>query len=201
MTPDPYQGYEQMVRLVGKRHAKCWFSNYEVGNDEHTKLRQIALDTAKQYARSLKHNKGDGRNLIMMGDVGTGKDHLAIAVMRAAAIGLRMSARMRRGSELCNECRMNLLNNGKDVPHDLTEVELLVISDIEPNPIKPASEFEDRAFLELIDQRYRNMLPTVVTSNKNSKQEIAESIGRRSADRLFENADIALFTWPSYRGQ
>lgn len=196
-----YQGYDQMVSLVGKRHAKCWFDNYEIGHDEHTPERQAALDIATSYARSLKHNKGNGRNLIMMGNVGTGKDHLAIAVMRAATIGLRMSSRLRRGSVICSECRQNLLQNGRDIAHDLSQVELLVISDIEPNPIKPASEFEERSLLELIDQRYTQMFPTVVTSNKKSKAEIAEAIGKRAVDRLFENAATIIMEWPSYRGR
>lgn len=196
-----YQGYEQMVLLVGKRHARCWFDNYEIGNDQYSHGRKYALDVATAYARALKNNKADGRNLIMMGNVGTGKDHLAIAVMRAATVGLRLSSRLRRGSVICNECRQNLLHNGKDVAYDLSQVELLVISDIEPNPLKPASEFEERALLELIDQRYTQMLPTVVTSNKKSKSEIADAIGKRAADRLFDNAETVVMEWPSYRAR
>ncbi len=195
---EPFKGYEIIKRIVGKRHATCWFDNYEIGNDEYTARRAHALKTAKSYALALKSVKESGRNIIFTGSVGTGKDHLAVSILRAAC-SLHFSCRFRRGSVLCSECRQHSLEKGQDVPYDLWNVELLVISDIEPHAEKPGTEFEKRALLELIDRRYTAMLPTVVTTNKLSRVELSESIGQRAVDRLFEGAEIVPMRWPSRR--
>lgn len=133
-----------------------------------------------------------------MGSCGTGKDHLAVSVLRAA-VGLGMSTRLRRGSVICAECRKSTMETNCDVPSDLWQIELLVISDIEPHADKPASDFEQRALLELIDRRYTAMLPTVITSNKKDRKQLSEAIGSRLVDRLFEGASVVPMTWDSYR--
>lgn len=197
---EPFRGYEIIKKIVGKRHAQCWFDNYEIGNDEFTPQRKHALNAAKDYARSLKDNPQSGKNIIFTGSCGTGKDHLAVSILRVAC-SLRLATRFRRGSILCSECRKHLLENAQDVPYELWSVDVLVISDIEPHAEKPASEFERRALLELIDRRYTAMLPIVVTTNKATRSDLVDSIGERVVDRLFEGAEIVPMSWPSYRGR
>lgn len=202
MTEDdaqPFKGYDKMVQVVGKRHATCWFDNYETPNDEDVAFRKHALSEAIRYAKALKTEQRSGRNIIFAGSCGTGKDHLAVSVLRAA-LSYNMGAKYIRGSVLCSECRKHSLEHSQDVPYAMWNVDLLVISDIEPHAEKPATEFERRALLELIDRRYTAMLPTVVTTNKNTKPELVESIGERVVDRLYEGAVIVPMIWPSYRG-
>jgi DNA replication protein DnaC len=92
-----------------------------------------------------------------------------------------------------------MLENAVDVPSELYSVDLLVISDIEPNSRKPATDFEERAITELVDRRYGQMLPTVVTTNKESRSDLVRSIGERAVDRLWEGAVKVPMFWPSYR--
>lgn len=197
-TAESFEGYSVLCRIVGKRHAPCWFTNFDVGSDSYTPDRIFALEGARQYAIDMKSNPQSGQNLIMMGNCGTGKDHLAVSVLRAA-LSFGLSVRYVRGSVLCNECRKNMLENAVDVPHELKSVDLLVISDIEPNSNKKATEFEERALMELIDYRYTRMLPTVVTSNKTARSELVNTIGERAVDRLWEGAVKLPMFWPSYR--
>jgi DNA replication protein DnaC len=195
---EPFRGYDMMVRLVGMKHATCWFDNYNVGDDEYAGLRQSALNKARQYAIDLRDDPRSGANLILLGSCGTGKDHLAVSVLRAA-ISYKMSVRYIRGSVLCSECRQHTLDTGRDVPRDIASIDLLVISDIEPNANKNATDFEERALLELIDYRYTQMLPTVVTSNKKNRSELSTCIGLRTVDRLWECGTRVVMNWGSYR--
>jgi DNA replication protein DnaC len=188
-----------MVHLVGRRFAACWFDNYEIGDDENRDDREYALDTVKEFACSLKDNPRSGTNLILMGTCGTGKDHLAVSVIRAA-VAFGLSTRYERGSVLCSICRKHNLEFSEEVPLQILNVDLLVVSDLEPNPNK-ASDFEERALTRLIDYRYSHMLPTVVTSNLPSRSAISKIIGERIADRLFHGSIDVPMIWPSYRKQ
>lgn len=194
---EPFLGYKKMCDLVGPRYAKCWFDNYQLGDDENRPHRQNAIDTARQYAIDLRDKPGSGRNLIMMGMCGTGKDHLAVAVARAALV-FRINVKYVRGSVLCNLCNEHKREHASDVPHELLNVELLVISDIEPTPYK-ASDFEERALLTLIDYRYGKLLPTVVTSNACSIDEMSAVIGERTVSRLFHDAIVVPMMWADFR--
>ena len=193
-----FKGYERMERIVGKRFAGCWFDNFEIGADDFTELREYARDTCKVYARSLT-DIVHGQNLILMGSVGTGKDHLAVSVLRAA-MSSGISVRYERGSVICGICRKSFLENSEEVPYELLNVDLLVISDIEPTPNK-ASDFEERAILRLVDYRYTHQLPTIITSNLSSRSHMSSVIGERTTDRLFEGAVVVPMLWPSYRGE
>lgn len=193
-----FKGYERMLQIVGPRYAECWFTNYQIGTDESRGERKDALDKVRLYAQNLKNPEWKGRNLILMGACGTGKDHLAVSVIRAAFC-FGMDARYVRGSVLCSICRQHLRETAADVPEDLWKIDLLVISDVEPNPTVPASEFEERALMEVIDRRYGAMLPTVVTSNTTSRSSLAKFIGQRTVDRLFHDAVVVPMLWTSYR--
>jgi DNA replication protein DnaC len=198
-SPEPFRGYKSMCNRVGRRYAQCWFDNYEVGNDKWAPHRKHALQSAKDYASLFITNKTTSKNLIMMGSCGTGKDHLAVAVVRAI-LSLGINVKYIRGSVLCGQCREHNLEHGSDVPHDMLNAEMLVISDIEPNPNK-ASDFEERALLSLIDYRYAQMLPTVVTSNAISKVNLCEIIGKRTVSRLFHDAVFVPMMWDDYRSK
>lgn len=197
-TAVPFRGYDVICRTVGRRHASSWFTTFDTGDDQYAEERLFALETARQYAIELKDNPLSGRNLILMGTCGTGKDHLAVSVLRAA-MSYGISAAYVRGSVLCSECRRSALENASDVPRKFKTVGLLVISDIEPNSTKPATDFEERAIMELVDFRYSEMLPVVVTTNKDNRSELSKAIGERTVDRLFDGAIRVPMIWPSHR--
>jgi DNA replication protein DnaC len=196
---EPFRGYNRMCSLVGPRYARCWFDNYKVGNDEAAEYRESALEDAVEYARRLKVNKGSGENLLLIGSCGTGKDHLAVAVSRAA-LSFGMNVKYMRGSVLCRHCVEHNKEHGTDVPYETLNVDLLVISDIEPNANK-ASDFEERALMTLIDYRYTQMLPTVVTSNSRTLDDLAEIIGERIVSRLNHFCALVPMIWDDYRSQ
>lgn len=189
--------YDQMARIVNPRYAGCRLDNYEVGSDQYAKRRSRALEKAEMYAKALRASPRSGQNLIMFGRCGTGKDHLAVGVIRTT-LGRGMAVKYIRGSVLCSVCREHNLEHATDVPHDYMNADLLVISDIEPNEGK-ISEFEARALMTLIDHRYCHLLPTIITSNLMSMAVLSELVGERIVDRICEGAIIIPMIWDSYR--
>ncbi len=190
-------GRDRMVRLVGERYADCGFSNFAVGNDKHTPSRQKQLDRVRSYAADILQHRESGRNLIMIGTCGTGKDHLAAAVMRHAMFkGLNVI--FTRGTSLAERMVLSL-KSGEKLDERLHSWDILCISDIEPHGHAEASPYVLASFLDLIDERYRRKLPTIVTSNVENREEMAKAIGRRCVERLLHDAVVARMVWPSAR--
>lgn len=190
-------GRERMVRLVGERYADCGFTTFSVGDDAFTRKRQAAKDMALQYATTIVEQRQSGRNLIFVGSVGTGKDHLASAVVRTI-VGHGMSVAYARGSVLANE--MLAVLKGDPLPEKYATRDFLVVSDIEPRGDKETSVFFQTSILDLIDERYRAKLPTIITSNIETRDAMNKAIGKRTMDRLCEDAVIIKMCWNSYRG-
>ena len=80
---------------------------------------------------------------------------------------------------------------------ELTKVDLLLIDEL---GAQGGTEFERQSLHQIIDTRYRNMRPTIVTSNLPSGK-LSAYIGDRALDRLRENGGQAItFDWESSRG-
>lgn len=190
-------GRDRMVRLVGERYADCGFSNFEVGSDSDAAARSKNLGIVKDYATKIQEHRQAGRNLILIGGRGTGKDHLATAVMRHAIVkGLTVA--FTRGTSLAK--LMISASKGEPGPDErFMTSDFLCISDIEPKQKEEASATVMAGFLELIDERYRRRLPTIVTSNARQRSEMITAIGDRAIDRLLHDAIVVRNLWKSYR--
>ena len=79
----------------------------------------------------------------------------------------------------------------------LSKVGLLIIDEI---GIQFGSDTEKLLISEIIDNRYQNLLPTVLISNLDLAG-IKSCIGERSYDRLREDGGkVVAFNWDSHRG-
>jgi len=186
-----------MVRLVGERYADCGFSNFVVGQDKYTPSRQKQMEKVRAYATDILQHREAGRNLIMIGTCGTGKDHLATAVMRHAIVkGLNVM--FARGTTLAEKMIL-AVKNGEKLDERYQMWDVLCISDIEPQGNAEASPYVLASYLDLIDERYRRKLPTIVTSNVANRDEMAKAIGARCVDRLLHDAVVARMVWPTAR--
>jgi DNA replication protein DnaC len=119
--------------------------------------------------------------MFIHGEVGTGKTHLACAIVRLFFL-TRRCAHFLRAAELytslrdCynrNESEANLLEKFAAYP-------LLVLDDIGAGNL---SDFERRVTLEILDRRLNSLKPTVVTSNWDL-QFISDKLDDRIASRM-----------------
>ncbi|QQP86918.1 ATP-binding protein [Entomomonas asaccharolytica] len=164
----------------------------------NTKDQQKALAKCKRYADQFKDNFENGRSLLLLGSVGTGKTHLANAIANQIITELGYTALYATVGSMLRFIRSSFNNN------DLSESEayktfidphLLIIDEI---GVQKASEFELTALFDIINERYEQMYPTVIVSNHGPK-ELANYLGDRVVDRLREGGSVILFEWESAR--
>lgn len=177
------------------RHFDCTLENFYARTDSQKQ----ALGRVKEFA--AKAMQGGSGNLIMAGRVGTGKTHLAAAVVslfcehnKPCAI-VKMSELIRsikdtwaKGSERTESQVISYYSN----------LSLLIIDEV---GIQFGTDTEKLMISEVIDNRYQERLPTVLISNLDAKG-VRDCIGDRCFDRLREDGGkLVAFDWESARGQ
>lgn len=157
---------------VGRRYVTCSFDSYE------GKPQIIAA------CRSCAANPFD---LVLTGDTGTGKTHLAVGVLRELVRNGRIryadDARFVPVPELLADIRACYRPGGpdeRDIMDRYSRLKYLVLDDL---GAEKTSEWSISTLYLIIDRRYRDMRPTIVTTNLSMK-EIPAILGQRISSRL-----------------
>lgn len=176
---------------LSKRFLSCTFDNYRVG----TPGQQIALKACREYAQNFAQNLEDGRCMILMGNPGTGKNHLSSAIMMEVMRQNHTTLRVKASSFL-DEYWSKDFTEREVWMQRMASVDLLVIDEIgRASNGKSAND----AFFRLIDSRYELVKPTIVTTNLN-REALLETLGEASYDRLREGGGKrVVFNWNSER--
>lgn len=126
--------------------------------------------------------------LLLTGPAGTGKTHLAAALVREC-VERDLSITFRRASALYAAIRESYSTHAleEDVLGPYVEERLLVLDDLGAGGL---SDHERRFTLEVLDRRGNELRPTVVTSNWTLAQ-IGDLLDERIASRLSGFTQIA----------
>ena len=158
-----------------------------------------ALEVAKEYAENFDAHARRGSGLILSGMPGTGKSHLATAVLQhlmPERIGLYATCmgviRTVRGT-----WRKDSERSETEVLNILADAPLLVLDEI---GVQYGTDGEQTILFDVLDRRYRDMQPTIFLTNQDVKG-MQQFIGERTFDRLREVSKWVSFDWPSYRPQ
>ena len=198
------------VRLIASgitpRFIGSTFENYQADSGS---LAERVRVKCQAYADHFETHYADGRSLILSGNVGTGKTHLASSIVQSVIRKHGAEALLVSVSELVRVAKGTMSKGAtytdRDVIEELAHVDLLVIDEI---GAQKGSDYELGLMHEVIDRRYQLVVPTVVVSNLPVDKgadaplgtDIKGFIGPRALDRLRQNGGQLIgFTWESAR--
>lgn len=185
---------------ITPRFRQCNFDSYDTAGDQ---AKQRALNTCRKYAEAFEQHAAAGRALMLMGEIGCGKTHLACAILQHVVrsegkTGLIVTAESITQA-VTDSFRSNAGPSKSELIAELAEVDLLVIDEVGFHTPKPGKDFTPSLLHEVIDARYQRVRPTILISNQ-TPDRLQDFIGPRAADRLRENGGLlAPFTWASAR--
>lgn len=165
-----------------------------------TAEQQRALDVCREYAEGFADHLRTGSGLLLVGNPGTGKTHLACAIL-AAVLDSHPAVQYTTAPDLIRSVRDTWRRDSERTETQLLghlrRLHLLVIDEVGVAYGTPA---EQHTLFDVIDGRYRNARPTILVSNL-STADLRASVGDRIYDRLTECARGVSFGWASYRPQ
>jgi DNA replication protein DnaC len=131
--------------------------------------------------------------LILAGNVGTGKGHLAVSIAKAA-INNGYSALFTSVSEVSN--KINLAGFGKEpMIHNYIKPNLLILDEVTHG----LNTITQNNLFDVLNGRALQVKSTIVITNL-SMEELKTRLGERIIDRLRDHGSSALFfTWESGR--
>lgn len=178
---------------IPKRFRGCRFSNFKLVEGS-----KRAYELSRKYAMEFDHETTKG--LYFLGDVGAGKTHLAISILRTV-IEKGHSGKFLMVPRWLDQIRASFNRKYDDQPTtDEVAAEfkfpgLLVVDDIGSE--NPSEWVREQIFLG-VDERYTNMLPTIFTSNL-TPEELEDRLGKRTVSRIIEMCDGVLVEAADYR--
>ena len=195
---DKYWKYDERMALkyagVGKRFLDCSLDNYAPITADQTK----ALKTIKEYSENLLTEDGmTDKGLLIVGPVGTGKTHLAVGVLREAH-RLGSSIAFAQVPQVLADIRAGIGRGDEEAAKQIdmySEVSVLALDDLGSERV--TDWVREQLFL-IINRRYEEMLPTIITSN-DSLEGLEAHVGQRIASRLAGMCIGVALDGPDYR--
>lgn len=187
---------------VSRRHARCSFANFTPAGPREFR----AQDAVEEYVEEFAGRLEAGEGLYLFGSSGTGKTHLAYAAINAlfdhprisggvlAVSALELVDAIKSGFDAPRPTNQGRSRDGADAqarPGErrgerlsaaAREAPLLMFDDL--GAPKPSAWLFEQMHL-LADHRYRELLPTIVTSNY-APEDLAVRVGSPAASRLLE---------------
>lgn len=185
---------------MGRRYADCRLDNFELTENRlHRPKQREVVGRIQGVVDAVDAEIDAGRNVALFGPVGTGKDHLLAAMVRAACMAGR-SVEWVNGVDLFGDVR-DAIDSEKAEAHLLsqwTAPDVLAISDPLP-PWGPLTPFQAQILFRIVDRRYRDRKPVWITANFADGKEAGERLGVQVVDRIRDGAVQLYCAWPSYR--
>jgi DNA replication protein DnaC len=196
---------EQAARQAEERHAAMLtqariparfrgrsFDNFTAT----TEAQRHALTVCRDFAENFAEHARRGASLILAGKPGTGKSHLAGAILQSIlSPEVRYATCMDLIRAVRDTWRRDSEQSETQVLRYFEQLDLLAIDEI---GMQYGTEGEQTVLFDVLDRRYREVRPTVLLTNQD-KAGFRTFVGDRTFDRLSETARWVPFDWESHR--
>lgn len=176
---------------INKRFIRRTFETYKPRNKEQT----IGKRQAIAYADNINENLETGKNLIFegLGCVGTGKTHLAVAVVQKVMDKFVVPAKFINILDMMKDIKKENYNNAEFIT-----VDLLLIDDLGK---ENSCEWVCEQIYDIINARYEQMKPTIITTEGTIKdlENKYNKKGKAIISRLLEKLILITLTGEDYR--
>jgi len=153
-----------------------------------------------RFIEDIEEHTESGDGVVLIGPPGTGKDHLAISIVREAIIRLGASGRWLDFAGFRGELRDAIKSSRaeKKLLRPFLRTGVLILSD----PVALGSKLTDYQadiLFRVVDGRWRAKRPTILTANFSSEADMCSALGSQVVDRLSHGGLRLLCKWDSYR--
>lgn len=182
---------------VPARYAGHGFSAFEKPSEAHIQ----AVGDVTEFMRAVRHSVRHGlawRTLVMVGDVGTGKTHLACALVNnlvKRGISARYVTMPAMLADIKRAYSANDLTEAGQIARYVDEPDLLVIDEAD---VIRGTENDLGLIFGVINGRYNVDKPMALVSNQ-SVDGLVGFIGQRAVSRLRENMVLVACNWGDFR--
>lgn len=174
---------------IGAKFSRRTFENWDA--DKFPNAYEICLRYAKNFETASK----DGMGLILTGNAGTGKTHLASAISNYLMDDL-IPVKFGTFADLLDSLKESFhTDKTQKIVKALGEVPLLVIDDLGKEKY---TDWSSQVLFQVIDKRYNKELPTIITTNL-SMEELRRRIGDPIMSRLIETSYGIVMEGENYR--
>lgn len=183
---------------IPKRFSGKSFDTYRPVNGKATSI----LRKIREYSDVVSGGRHEGRSLILLGNVGNGKTHLACALLEDVILRTCKPGHYWTFAELVRDVKASWRKGSEESEQDVynrfAASELAILDEV---GMQNFTEFEQTVAYEAVNARYLLERPTVVITNLPAS-ELSACLGERVVDRLRESGGKAFdFDWDSYRNK
>ena len=166
--------------LMDEKFKRCTFETWD-----HSRGSEKVFKICSKYAENFKSAKEDNLGLMLYGEPGNGKTHAVSCI--ANYLMLRgiptICVSINKMLERIKETYSSYGKEGEEtVLKSLSNADLLIIDDL---GTEQKNEWSSAKIYNIMDSRYRNGLPTIITTNINLK-DLKDMYQKRTYDRLME---------------
>lgn len=175
----------EAARLARRKWAEVpdMFSNATLKGYRRLPGTEQAFEAAKDYLLNREENFQTGRGLILMGAVGCGKTHLGCAILNCALEDGYRAAYWNVPRQL--ELLMPGNADEIDQMHILDKALMAQVLLLDDLGAEKSSEWTRKELMVILDERYRENRPTIITSNLMlTDGELRKTCGDRAYSRL-----------------
>lgn len=183
--------------MIPRRFQQRTLDNFDTeGHDG----KAFNLAACRRYVERFEDRLAQGGGMVLTGSVGTGKSHLAYGIGNALLDrGYRvMGIDVYELIDLIKERAFSQKGGSEReaIKAFVAPLDVLILDEI---GAQLGTEWERLMLFKIINERYKQMLPTVLISNCDA-QELQNYLGERVVDRMNEGGGMTLvLDWPSYR--